>query len=102
MCIGVGTPSRIIDLFNAGMYPARLLCLRSASSHRLMHNLIRTGALTSSKLERIVIDASHFDQKKRGIFDMRETQEPLVQLLNRLELKSRYGSDTGSVQILLY
>ncbi|KAK0510118.1 hypothetical protein JMJ35_007512 [Cladonia borealis] len=77
ICIGVGTPSRIIDLFNA-------------------------GALTSSNLERIVIDASHFDQKKRGIFDMRETQEPLVQLLNRMELKSRYSSDTGAIQILLY
>ena len=64
--------------------------------------LFRVGALTSSNLERIVIDASHFDQKKRGIFDMRETQEPLVQLLNRMELKSRYGSNTGSIQILLY
>ena len=84
------------------MYLARLLYSRSASFHRLRLNWIRTGALTSSKLERIVIDASHFDQKKRGIFDMREIQEPLVQLLNRLELKSRYGGDTGSVQILLY
>ena len=49
-----------------------------------------------------MIDASHIDQKKRGIFDMRETQEPLVQLMNRLELKNRYGSDRGAVQILLY
>ena len=60
------------------------------------------GALMSSKLERVVIDASHIDQKKRGIFDMRETQGPLVQLMNRLELKSRYGSEPGGVQILLY
>ncbi len=84
------------------MYLAWLLSSLSASFQRLMPNVIRTGALTSSKLERVVIDASHFDQKKRGIFDMRETQEPLVQLLNRLELKSRYGSDSGAVQILLY
>lgn len=65
-------------------------------------NLTYTGALKLSKLERVVIDASHIDQKKRGIFDMRETQEPLVLLMNRLELKSRYGSDPGAVQILLY
>ena len=65
-------------------------------------NLFRVGALTSSNLERIVIDASHIDQKKRGIFDMRETQEPVVHLLNRMELKSRYGSNTSAIQILLY
>ncbi|KAL2037910.1 hypothetical protein N7G274_009385 [Stereocaulon virgatum] len=75
--IGVGTPSRIIDLLDA-------------------------GALMSSKLERVVIDSSHIDQKKRGIFDMRETQRPLMLLLNRPELKTRYGGSCGNLEVLMY
>lgn len=77
MGIGVGTPSRIIDLFDS-------------------------GALSSSSLERVVVDCSHIDQKKRGIFDMRETQQPLMALLNQSELKNRYGSGSGKVRLLLY
>ncbi|CAD6592940.1 MAG: hypothetical protein ASARMPRED_006854 [Alectoria sarmentosa] len=72
--IGVGTPSRIIDLLDS-------------------------GSLSSSSLERVVVDCSHIDQKKRGIFDMRETQEPLMELLNRSELKSRYGNGSGKTVI---
>lgn len=64
--------------------------------------LIRLGALSVTKLEQVLIDASHIDQKKRGIFDMRETIQPLMQLLNRPELKSRYGSASGAVQLILY
>lgn len=64
--------------------------------------LTRAGALSVSKLERVLIDATHIDQKKRGIFDMRETHEPLMLLLNRPELKSRYGSGSGTVQLMLY
>ncbi|WPH01617.1 Protein CMS1 [Acrodontium crateriforme] len=68
--IGVGTPQRIIDLLD-------------------------NGALKISSLERIVIDASHIDQKKRGILDMKETQAPLVQLLSREDLKEKYGREEG-------
>ena len=64
--------------------------------------LIEIGALMSSKLERVVIDSSHIDQKKRGIFDMRETQQPLMLLLNRPELKIRYGGSSGNIQVLMY
>jgi protein CMS1 len=45
-------------------------------------------------LKRIVVDASHIDQKKRGIVDMRETMLPLAKLLCREALKERYGDDT--------
>lgn len=49
-----------------------------------------------------MVDCSHIDQKKRGIFDMRETQQPLMALLNQSELKNRYGSGSGKVRLLLY
>lgn len=64
--------------------------------------LTRPGALSSSKIERVIIDGSHIDQKKRGIFDMRETQQPLMQLLNRSELKDRYGTGSGDIQLIIY
>lgn len=60
------------------------------------------GALLPSKLERIIIDCSYIDQKKRGIFDMRETEQPLMRLLNRPELKGRYGGGSGDIQLICY
>lgn len=54
------------------------------------------------KLERIVVDMSHVDQKKRGILDMKETQKPLIDLLNRDELKPRFGSESEAIQLLLF
>lgn len=64
--------------------------------------LTGVGALSLEKLERIVIDGSHIDQKKRGILDMKETQVPLMQFLNRNGLKDRYGSTSSGVDILVY
>ncbi|KZF24270.1 hypothetical protein L228DRAFT_245179 [Xylona heveae TC161] len=75
--IAVGTPARLIDL-------------------------IDEGALSMDKLERIVIDSSHIDQKKRGILDMKDTQIPLLKFLNRPEVKSRYGATEGGVELLFY
>ncbi|MCJ1427426.1 hypothetical protein MMC29_005329 [Sticta canariensis] len=75
--IGAGTPSRILDLFNA-------------------------GALCFEKLERVVIDCSHIDVKKRCIFDMRETQKPLMQLLNQDGLKTRYGGSSDQINLLFF
>ncbi|KAK3072722.1 Protein cms1 [Teratosphaeriaceae sp. CCFEE 6253] len=77
MGIGVGTPQRIIDL-------------------------LEDGVLKTTHLERIVIDASHIDLKKRGILDMKETQGPLVQLLSRPSLKESYGCEAGKVELLFY
>ena len=64
--------------------------------------LISVGALSSTNLELVVVDCSHIDQKKRGILDMRQTQQPLMALLNQPGLKSRYGNGSGKVRLLLY
>ncbi|KAK2808161.1 hypothetical protein FQN50_004902 [Emmonsiellopsis sp. PD_5] len=75
--IGIGTPARLNDL---------------ASS----------GSLNLSSLKRIVIDGSYVDQKKRGIFDMKEIHFPLLQFLNRADLRDRYTSGDDRVQILVF
>ncbi|KAI7143133.1 hypothetical protein KC352_g29231, partial [Hortaea werneckii] len=75
--IGVGTPQRIIDLLD-------------------------NGALKLDNLERIVLDASHIDAKKRGVLDMQDTQPQVVKLLSRQELKERYGVEEGKVELLLF
>ncbi|KAL1995496.1 hypothetical protein VTN49DRAFT_1683 [Thermomyces lanuginosus] len=76
--IGVGTPQRISDLLDS-------------------------GSLKIDALERIVVDGSHIDQKKRGIFDMKETFFPLLQLLNRPEFRKRYGGPKGqALHVLVY
>jgi protein CMS1 len=58
--------------------------------------------LAVDRLERIVIDASHIDQKKRGILEMKETQVPLTKWLNRTEFKERYGAATNGIDLLFY
>jgi protein CMS1 len=60
------------------------------------------GSLNLDELERIVIDGSHIDQKQRGIFDMKETHFPLLQLLTRPELRDRLGASKKKVQILMF
>ncbi|KAK2758056.1 hypothetical protein FQN54_004462 [Arachnomyces sp. PD_36] len=77
MGMGVGTPARISDLINADVL-------------KLEH------------LKRIVIDASYIDQKKRGIFDMKEVFIPLLQLLTRADLRDRYTSKDEKVHILVF
>lgn len=93
MGFGVGTPGRLIDLLNAGT---------SSLAQAQNINLKHTGALSLENVMRVVVDCSHVDQKKRGVFDMIETQRPLVRLLNRRDLKSRYGSDGEKVRLMLY
>lgn len=60
------------------------------------------GALGLEKLERVIIDTSYLDRKKRSIFDMKETQQPLVRLLNMDELKSRYTTTESPVKLIFY
>jgi len=93
MNIGVGTPQRVIDLLDDG---------KSRTNESVLVANQRTGALSSAALERIVIDASHIDQKKRGILDMKETQAPLVQLLARKEFQDRYSATEGRIQLLFF
>ena len=54
------------------------------------------------KLERIVVDSSHMDPKKRCIFDMSETFIPLIEFLSRPELKVRYGASSERLDLLIY
>ncbi|KAL8798166.1 MAG: hypothetical protein Q9182_006897 [Xanthomendoza sp. 2 TL-2023] len=78
--IGIGTPSRMIDLLTERQFKA----------------------LKIDDLDRVIIDCSFVDQKKRSIFDMKETQRPLIQLLNRHELKARYADIASPVKLLFY
>ncbi|PSS12451.1 hypothetical protein M430DRAFT_106629 [Amorphotheca resinae ATCC 22711] len=75
--IAVGTPARIKDLLD-------------------------DGALATDRLERIVIDCSYIDQKKKGILETKETQIALIQLLGEKQLRERYNSDSGSIDLLFY
>jgi protein CMS1 len=54
------------------------------------------------RLERIVVDASHIDQKKRGILEMKDTQVPLILWLGQGILKERYTAKTAGIQLLFY
>lgn len=65
--LAVGTPARLIDL-------------------------LENGALSVAHLRRIVVDASHIDQKKRGVLDMSDTVMPVMRWLSRPEIKARYST----------
>ncbi|KAI1844631.1 hypothetical protein JX265_001619 [Neoarthrinium moseri] len=75
--LAVGTPQRLIDL-------------------------VENGALSLDKLQRLVIDASHIDQKKRGILDMKEITMPLARWLARPEIKERYAAEDKPLHLLFY
>ncbi|KAL3420195.1 hypothetical protein PVAG01_08694 [Phlyctema vagabunda] len=75
--IAVGTPTRLKDLMD-------------------------DGALAVDRLERIVVDASHIDQKKRGILEMKETQVPLTIWLGQKEFRDRYGPAPKGIELLFY
>ncbi|KAL6361341.1 hypothetical protein LRP88_04809 [Fusarium phalaenopsidis] len=75
--IAVGTPARLMDL-------------------------IDNGALSLDNLKRLVVDASHIDQKKRGVMDMKDTMMPLAKFLARKEFKDRYGDEKKPLALLFY
>lgn len=59
------------------------------------------GALSTARLERIVIDASHVNAKKPiGILDIQETVTALTQLLARKDLRDRYSDEV--LKIIVY
>ncbi|KAF4449547.1 Protein cms1 [Fusarium austroafricanum] len=68
---------------------------------RLME-LIDNGALSLDNLKRLVVDASHIDQKKRGVMDMKDTMMPLARFLSRKEFKDRYGDEKKPLALLFY
>ncbi|KAK5998876.1 Protein CMS1 [Cladobotryum mycophilum] len=75
--IGVGTPARLAEL-------------------------IDNGALSLDKLQRLVVDASHIDQKKRGVLDMKDTMMQLARFLSRKEFKDRYVDEKKPLSLLFY
>ncbi|KAM5371616.1 hypothetical protein ACJZ2D_007896 [Fusarium nematophilum] len=75
--IAVGTPARLMEL-------------------------IDNGALSLDSLKRLVVDASHIDQKKRGVMDMKDTMMPLARFLARKEFKDRYGDEKKPLALLFY
>ncbi|KAI5464282.1 U3-containing 90S pre-ribosomal complex subunit-domain containing protein [Mariannaea sp. PMI_226] len=75
--IGVGTPARLIDL-------------------------IDNGALSLDNLKRIIVDASHIDQKKRGVLDMKDTIIPLARFLTHKGFKDRYVDAKKPLALLFY
>ena len=58
--------------------------------------------LFTDKLERIIVDCSHVDQKKRGILDMRETLRPLLKLLTKIALREGSLSSVQKLDILFF
>lgn len=62
----------------------------------------RAGALSVEHLRRVVIDASHVDQKKRGVMDSGDTMIPLARWLSRKEFKERYADPESPVDLMFY
>jgi protein CMS1 len=60
------------------------------------------GALSLQNLQRLVVDASHIDQKKRGIMDMKDTMMPLARFLSRKEFAERYVDEKKPLALLFY
>ncbi|KAI9885393.1 MAG: hypothetical protein M1823_002820 [Watsoniomyces obsoletus] len=75
--IAVGTPTRVLDL-------------------------IQAGALSTEHLQRVILDASYQDAKQRNMFDMRETFLPLMTLLNLSGLRGRYVDASSKLDLLVY
>jgi protein CMS1 len=93
--MAVGTPTRLNDLMEEGTWREISFAEKPSTERHL-------GALAVDKLERIIVDASHIDQKKRGVLEMRETLIPLTQWLNRKEFKDRYGQHGSGIDLLFY
>ncbi|KAK6496333.1 hypothetical protein TWF481_002357 [Arthrobotrys musiformis] len=77
--IAVGTPARLVDL-------------------------IKDGALQIKYLQRVVLDVSYLDAKKRGLWDIKEVQDKLVELLGVEAVKKRLagGGEEDSRGLMFY
>jgi protein CMS1 len=61
-----------------------------------------SGALSAETLRWIVVDASHIDQKKRGIIEQKDGHNPLVRLLSMDVLKRGYDRPAEAIQLIFY
>lgn len=67
-----------------------------------MIDLLVDDAMKIKALQRIVIDGSHLDQKKRSIFDMKELLDPLIRLLSTPSIQRRLGAVEEGVAVLVF
>ncbi|KAF3941365.1 hypothetical protein ABW19_dt0204821 [Dactylella cylindrospora] len=77
--IAVGTPARLVDL-------------------------IKDGALQIRYLQRVVLDVSYLDAKKRGLWDIKEIQEKVTELLGIDGVRKRLegGGEEDSRGVMFY
>lgn len=102
--IGVGTPARLMDLIDNGQSNFPLATSTNAMECAYLNHLLNCllGALSLDNLKRLVVDASHIDQKKRGVMDMKDTMMPLARFLARQDLKDRYVDEKKPLALLFY
>jgi len=93
MTMGVGTPQRLLDLLKDGKVTKHGSAAESDGA---------LGALSTENLQWIVVDASHIDQKKRGIIELKDVHGPLVKLLNLDILKERYDQAQGGLRLIFF
>lgn len=61
-----------------------------------------SGALSLEGLHRVVVDASHIDQKKRGVMDMKDTMMPLAKFICKKEFQDRYADEERPLSLLFF
>ncbi|PMB64408.1 Protein CMS1 [Beauveria bassiana] len=67
-----------------------------------LSELIDNGALSLEGLHRIVVDASHIDQKKRGVMDMKDTMMPLAKFISKKQFEDRYTDEDKPLSLLFF
>lgn len=96
--IGVGTPARLMELIDNGKsceLEVEKLC-------GWLANTATSGALSLDNLQRLIIDASHIDQKKRGVMDMKDTMMPLARFISRKDFKEKYADEEKPLALMFY
>ena len=65
------------------------------------NELMDADGFDTGNLRRIVVDGSHQDDKRRTIFTMKQTFQPLIVMLNKKRVRSRYGA-ANKIEILVF
>lgn len=92
---GVGTPGRILHLIKEGQWSFRY----QEKEYAEANDGGCADVLKVSHLKHIVVDASRVDKKNFGVFDIRETQGSIMDILGQRGVKERLGRDT---RVLFY
>lgn len=92
--IAVGTPARLSELVENGKH--------AHPHYSSEFSNVEIGALVLDGLHRIVVDASHIDQKKRGVLDMKDTMLPLARFISKKQFQDRYVSEEKPLSLLFF